>query len=521
MRNLLILIGNNFNILIGTMLGQRGRIDKNRSIVVVSLLIVAFFAVSFFIGWQAFLLFDVFEGFEKLVFFNGFMLALIIVLFLSVMKISGLSYTSNNDADLLLSLPLKRTTIVASKAFTKYLFDLAFVFPLLFPYFIVYQIQVSFSITVLIAGIISVIIIPLLSVGLTYILDFLVSRLFNKSRFASLFKTFIILIFLVGIIIFSFLSGMLFDSMDPNDIDGFVSSIPVIGWFTNFVIDGSLISFIWIVLLTAPLIFLGIWLYAKTFGKNLSGYRSANTKLNFSDQKSVFGSLLSKEIKRYLGSPMWVINTIIGPIFLIIVTIVIIIAGTEVLLPFVGDFDIFNPIYLMLFFASSAILTTISASSISLEGKNLWILKSTPISETKIFMAKATLNILFFAPVSLVCSILLAISLNFSFSEILLFLSIPILINIIMSFAGVLINLFLPKLNWQSEMSVVKNSGSVLVTMLTGVIMVLLSVPILFFMPEDTSIWITIILLIVLYLVILGVVISMIMTKAKKLFRAL
>ncbi|MCL2521553.1 MAG: hypothetical protein FWE36_01685 [Erysipelotrichales bacterium] len=521
MRNLLILIANNFNILVGTMLGQRGRTDKNRSIVVISLLILAFFVISFFIGWQAFMLFGSLEGYEKLVFFNGFMLVLIIVLFLSVMKISGLSYTNNNDADLLLSLPIKRTTIVASKAFTKYLFDLAFVFPLLFPYFVAYQIQVGISPMILIAGTISVLIIPLLSVGLTYVLDFLISRLFNKSRFASLFKTFIILIFLIGIIIFSFLSGMLIENMDPNDIDGFVRSVPVIGWFTDFVSDGSIISLIWIILLIFPVTVLGIWLYAKTFGKNLAGYRNTNTKLNFSNQQSVFTSLLSKEIKRYLGSPMWVINTIIGPLFLIIVTIVIVIAGTEVLLPFVGGIDIFNPIYLTLFFAASATLTSISASSISLEGKNLWILKSMPISENKIFLAKAALNFLFFAPVSLVCGLFLAISLNFSFPETLMLLIVPILINAIMSFAGVLINLYLPKLNWQSEMSVVKNSSSVLVTIFSGIILIILGAPILFFMPEDTSIWLTIFLLVLLYSIILAAVLGMLMTKAKKLFRAL
>lgn len=50
------------------------------------------------------------------------------------------------------------------------------------------------------------------------------------------------------------------------------------------------------------------------------------------------------------------------------------------------------------------------------------------------------------------------------------FIFLPILLNIILSFGGTYINLLLPKLEWDSESQVVKQSLSLVVTMIAGYI---------------------------------------------------
>ena len=121
-------------------------------------------------------------------------------------------------------------------------------------------------------------------------------------------------------------------------------------------------------------------------------------------------------------------------------------------------------------------MTLISCCSISLEGRYLWILKSTPVSTNKILLSKSLVNIVIFVPVQLITSLCLAIVFEASAIDFILFLILPMLSNLILSFGGTYINLLLPKLTWENEAQVVKQGMSVLVTMLIGFVITLIPV---------------------------------------------
>lgn len=58
-------------------------------------------------------------------------------------------------------------------------------------------------------------------------------------------------------------------------------------------------------------------------------------------------------------------------------------------------------------------MTNTSCVSIYLEGKNLWILKSSPIKEMDIFKSKILLNLPLTIPISIICFIFLSFRLSF------------------------------------------------------------------------------------------------------------
>ena len=127
-------------------------------------------------------------------------------------------------------------------------------------------------------------------------------------------------------------------------------------------------------------------------------------------------ALIKKEIKRYFASPIYVINTIIGPILLLGMSIATIFMGDEVLATIL-EVEIVKeiiPVFVIVVVCCILVLSCTTNSSISLEGKNLWILKSSPIKPIVIFKAKIALNLILILPALLIADIIFAFSLKLS-----------------------------------------------------------------------------------------------------------
>lgn len=127
-----------------------------------------------------------------------------------------------------------------------------------------------------------------------------------------------------------------------------------------------------------------------------------------------------------------------------------------------------------LFVSVFVTLSCTTSSSISLEGNNIWILKSAPVPTLTILLSKIAVNLTITVPIVVVSSVLLMISLGTGWMESLLLLVIPVLYACLTAMIGVLVNLKLPKLEWTNEVSVVKQSASVLVALLIGFISLLI-----------------------------------------------
>ena len=126
-----------------------------------------------------------------------------------------------------------------------------------------------------------------------------------------------------------------------------------------------------------------------------------NYKMQSLEISSPFMALYRKELKRYFSSTIYVMNTGFGVVLLLIATIFIAIFGVENLDTLVGA----PGISAMISFAAPFIISTMiaisctTASAISLEGKNLWILKSSPIKTKTIFDSKIAVNLTILLPV--------------------------------------------------------------------------------------------------------------------------
>jgi len=199
-------------------------------------------------------------------------------------------------------------------------------------------------------------------------------------------------------------------------------------------------------------------------------YTRNNFKLENVSVSSVFGALLSKEAKLYFSSPVYVMNTAIGIVLFTIYIIAMAVMGYESMaemlaLPGGGDL-ILNITAVAAMFCVGICLVT--APSISMEGNSLWILKTLPVRFWDIAKAKIAFNLLVTVPLTVINTGVLAILTNTGWP---LFTGMALALVsfcVLMAVLGLIINLYFPKLDWKNPVQAVKQSASVLITMLAG-----------------------------------------------------
>ena len=103
-------------------------------------------------------------------------------------------------------------------------------------------------------------------------------------------------------------------------------------------------------------------------------------------------SLARKELKRYFSSPIYMFNTSFGLLLCIIISIYLCFKGQKIFDMILASYG-FNsnvslPVLFYFFILFVGAMTSISSSSISLEGKTINITKSLPIKEETILNSK-------------------------------------------------------------------------------------------------------------------------------------
>ena len=121
-------------------------------------------------------------------------------------------------------------------------------------------------------------------------------------------------------------------------------------------------------------------------------------------------SCLNLIIKFYFGNTTYFINTIIGCFFVIGVSVAYRIIGADQVLVFISALPKelqLSPDILIVILLSMLLTTTVTTSvSLSLEGKNFWILKANPVSVKDVFISKILLNVILTTTASFISSIL-------------------------------------------------------------------------------------------------------------------
>lgn len=185
-------------------------------------------------------------------------------------------------------------------------------------------------------------------------------------------------------------------------------------------------------------------------------------------------ALLAKELRRFTGSANYMLNCGLGILFMPLAAIALIWKG-ELIRQFAGEL-LTGPQTALLAVAAVCMLATMNdmtAPSVSLEGKNLWLAQALPVSPQQVLLAKLKLHlILTLVPAALLLAAVEWVLRPSALYAVLMAAAVVLFI-VLMGAAGLAANLRMPNLTWSSEIIPIKQSAAVAVTLFGGWVLVM------------------------------------------------
>ena len=410
---------------------------------------------------------------------------------ITVIYRAGLTLFARKDFDLVMSLPVPASAVAASRMLLLYLVELAFSLMVLLPTGLAYVLLAKPGLLFYPLYLLATVFSPALPLVIGSLLGAAITALTSRfKRFGNAMNTVLSLLMVLAVMLLS----MSLNRMDPEAMAGGLPSLvanlgrfyPPAALLARTVCDFDLLALLLLILLSLAPFALFAWLlgsrYKAICGRLMStstgkkGYRRQDLKT-----ASPLKALYRRELRRYFSFPGYVMNTAFGLLLSLIAGVALVIVGVEKLSAMTG-MDMGG---LLAALAPAALSMLVSMApttycSISLEGKQLWILKSLPVPAAKIFAGKLLVNLSLTLPVCLVNGLLLCLALHPTLSMAPLFFLLPMAMALFSSLLGLWANLLLPKLDWSNEIMVVKQSASAFISvfggMLLGMLLIVLSV---------------------------------------------
>ena len=192
-------------------------------------------------------------------------------------------------------------------------------------------------------------------------------------------------------------------------------------------------------------------------------------------------SLIRKELNTFFKTPVFIVNAGFSIVLFIIVVIGLCVKYNDAfdLLKSILPLDILDSylsIFIFILISFTAFMTSITNSVISLEGKNINILKSLPINTKTILMSKVYAALSITTIPLIIGDIILFIRFKLSIIEMILLLAFSILIPLVSHFIGLIMNLKYPKLDFENSSEVVKQSTSSFLSVMIGMLLLIVSI---------------------------------------------
>ncbi|NLW21608.1 MAG: hypothetical protein GXY84_09640 [Clostridiales bacterium] len=464
---------------LGSLVGRlgRGRRNKPANKVLVGLLVVYVLgALGFSLGTY---LLGMFKSFAPLgltwLYYALAGLSAFVFSFIGSVFLAQSTLFGARDNELLLSLPIPPGLILLSRTAALYLITLLIQALVLLPTMIVHLVAGQVDGTGLALFLLAGLLLPLPTLALSMLLGWglalISSRLRRKNLVIILLSFLFLAAYLYG---YSRLMGAMQTLIARGQEIALAlrQVLPPAYHFGQAAAYGKLGS--WLLFALACLLPFGLvmWLVAWRYLQVLTTQRGAPRVLYRGGGMKAGGlmkALVQKEARRFFASPVYLMNSAITLLLMLALPVWLLLDRSILaLLPQMGLEASWVGALMVLAQSALAGSVFISAPSISLEGKALWIIQSLPVKPIQALMAKALAHLFISLPPILLSGLGLTILLRLDLASALFLLVMPVLANAFTALLGVALNLRFPKLDWRSEMEPVKQSMSTFLTMTIG-----------------------------------------------------
>lgn len=494
--------------------------------------IVLFVIVCISIGTYAYMIGKNLAPFSlTYVMVSMFIMVVTIMTFIEVIyKSQGILFESK-DNDLLFSLPIKKSQILFVRIVKLLLFQYIYNLMFLLPAFVIFiyfeKPGINFYLISLFMSLLIPIIPTIISSVIGYIIKLLSSRFKAKKIVQTLLSSIIFLsIFYFSMNLESFIQDIAIHAKNINDM--LTSIYYPLGLYVNLIHEFNILDLVKLLLINIIPFILFIIIGSKFYFKVIFNSKEDNSKKKdskkelFIKRKKIV-SLARKELKRYFSSPIYMFNTSFGLLLSVILSIYLCFKGQVVFDELLSQYEIQSnlslPILFYFFILFVGSMTSISSSSISLEGKTINITKSLPINEELILKSKILTCYIIELPFIIFSDVIFFIKFKPSLFYIILIILVGLFTILLTACIGLITNLKYPKMNATNDTEVVKQSMSSMISVFIGIGIFIGSILLIIFASDYINMDILLILHILLIIIISSILYYILMRFGKKEYK--
>ena len=465
--------------------GSGSKKKKRKALSGVGVLVLLSALMLYIGGVYAFMLSSVLAPVNALDLVVGIMaiLAAFMCFIFTAFNSQGLLF-GGKDIDILFSLPISPFAIMLSKVTAVYLENLVFTFFLVGPAGYAYLHYMGFDALFVVLLLVCLLFFPFLATLLAVLVSFLMSLISARMKHKNLITTLLSFVGVGAILLASFqlnkFMGLL--SANPNGFRIWLSRyLPPVYWMIKACTQRDLLSLLLFIAVCVIPFLLFVYLISLSYKSILTGLLSQHTSFHYHlgelRSSSPFKALFNKELRRFFGTPMYLVNSGIGAVFVLAAGVAALLYRSSVqgfVEMFPAELQPMLPVLLaaaLCFFITTIQITPVS---ISLEGKTLWLLKEAPISSSLIFLCKILVQLLVVGvPLAFTVPALAYVFRLSALQGLLLFLA-AFSFAVFFAVAGIVVNLFLPRLDYTNENMVIKQSASLIICLFGSMLFLVL-----------------------------------------------
>ncbi len=400
------------------------------------------------------------------------------------------------DNELLLAMPIPPWRILLVRMLTLLLYTLMFVAGILLPACVVSVILTGFRFWQPAVWLLLILALTLFAQALCCVLGWFLRQLLLRLKNKAVASLFGMVLFFV--VYFAAYNGMM---QGIADIGAHAEDLSAaLGSFAPAVVIGrafcgDILCILAVLLVSCALFAAVVWFLAKTFFASLEPKRraaAAKPEKRDERERSAVNALARRERQRFLRSPSYLTNLGFGLVLLPAVPIAALIFRgnilgvleqpevAAILSPYVA------PICAVLL-GFILCTTPLTAPSVSLEGKTLWLLRSLPVSGRDVIRGKMRFHFRFTAPLAALSALALALILGCGPINALLLAVFAVSLCAVIGYFGMAFGLRFARFDWTNESWPCKQSGGVTASILGGYALLILLVGVFFLLTLALS----------------------------------
>ena len=380
------------------------------------------------------------------------------------------------DNDLLLSMPIPVSALVGARLSGVYLMGLLYSAVVILPAVIVYWITAGATLPAVLGGFLLTLLISIFVLTISCMLGWMVARISQKLKHKSLITMLVSLTVIYVYYFVYFRAQTMIRQLLANAvvygarIKGAAYPVYLFGSvgvgdfrasITVSAAVAALFGLMWVLLSHS---FLQI---ATATGKVARReYREPCSR-----QQSTNTALLCREFSRFAASSSYMLNCGLGTFLMPVCGIAVLWKGREMfamLDAIFAETPDSVPFLLCVMLCSLASMNFMTAPSVSLEGKSLWLLQSLPVAPWRILQAKIRMQLLLTGLPLLFCIGCAAAVYPLHPMQLPMLLLFAGSYTLLMALVGLFFDVKMPTLTWTNEIMPIKQGGPVMITLLGG-----------------------------------------------------